>query len=50
MFEGKIVVFLEIEAFILNFPAQPSTLVVQDRGVGGQQGEIGQPFELDWLD
>ena len=49
VFQGKATVFLEVEALILNFPAQPTSLIGNGGRIGGEQGEIGQPFELGRL-
>ena len=44
MFEVEVVVLLDIEPFVLNFPTQTPALICQAIHVVCCQGEIGHPL------
>ena len=46
MFQGKATVFLEVEALILNFPAQPTSLIGNGGRIGGEQGKLVNHLNL----
>lgn len=50
MFEVELAVLLDIETFVLDLPAQASTLIGQQVDVVGGQGEIGDPFVMQGSD
>ena len=45
MFEIEAAIFLDIEAFVLDFPAQATALVGQGINIVRGGDEVGQPFE-----
>ena len=47
MFEIEAEVFLDIETFVLDLPAQAAALVGQQVDIAGSEAEVGQPFVVN---
>jgi hypothetical protein len=50
MFEIEVEVFLDIETFVLDLPAQAAALVGQQVDIAGSEAEVGQPLVVQRID